>query len=120
MDRQRTEHTHHNSFRCGSVDHIIAKCSKPPKDNEKQQNIVHFNKRGNHILQKESGNGNDVNDQKIYAYMARMSGSDKSSSRDFDESLQLTNWILDSGATWHTIPQVSGCPRFIIIYRQIH
>ena len=36
-----------------------------------------------------------------------MSGNDKSSSRDFGESLQLTNLILDSVATCHMTPQVS-------------
>ena len=32
----------------------------------------------------------------MYASMARMSGNDKSSSGYFGDSLQLTNWILDS------------------------
>ena len=36
-----------------------------------------------------------------------MSGNDKSSSRDFGESSQLTNLILDSVATCHMTPQVS-------------
>ena len=36
--------------------------------------------------------------------MARMYSNDGSSSRDFG---QLTNWILDSGATCHMTPQVS-------------
>ena len=40
--------------------------------------------------------------------MARMSDNDESPSRDFGESSQLTNWILDSGATFHMTPQVSG------------
>ena len=30
-----------------------------------------------------------------------------SGSRDFGDSPQLTNWILDSGATCHVTPQVS-------------
>ena len=34
-------------FRCGSEDHIIAKCSNPPKDNKKRQNKVRFSERGN-------------------------------------------------------------------------
>ena len=38
--------------------------------------------------------------------MARMSDNDKSSSRYFDDSLQQTNWILDSGATCYITPQV--------------
>ena len=38
--------------------------------------------------------------------MTRMSDDEESSSRDFGDSLQLTNWILDSGATCHMTPQV--------------
>ena len=38
--------------------------------------------------------------------MARMSDNDKSPSRDFGDSSQLTNLSLDSGATCHMMPQV--------------
>ena len=38
--------------------------------------------------------------------MAWISGNDESFSRDFGDSLQLTNWILDPGATCHMTPQV--------------
>ena len=38
--------------------------------------------------------------------MARMYDNDKSPSRDFGDSSQLTNWILDSGSTCHMKPQV--------------
>ena len=31
--------------------------------------------------------------------MARMFGNDKNSTKYFGDSLQLTNWVLDSGAT---------------------
>ena len=34
-------------FRCGSEDHIIAKCPKPPKDNKKRRKQVNFNEKGN-------------------------------------------------------------------------
>ena len=40
--------------------------------------------------------------------MARMSDNDECSSRDFGDSSQLTIWILDSGATCHMAPHVSG------------
>ena len=40
--------------------------------------------------------------------MALMSGNDESCRRDFVHSFQLTNYILDSGATCHITPQVSG------------
>ena len=46
---------------------------------------------------KEWENGANYNDQKIYAYMARMYDNDEIPSRDFGDSSQLTNWILDSG-----------------------
>ena len=39
--------------------------------------------------------------------MTQMSGNDESPSRDFGESLQFTNWVLDSVATCHMKPQVS-------------
>ena len=39
--------------------------------------------------------------------MAQMSGNEKRSSTDFGDSLQLTNWILDSGAKCHMTPQDS-------------
>ena len=39
--------------------------------------------------------------------MARMSDNDKCPSGNFGESSQLTNWILDSGATCHMAPQIS-------------
>ena len=37
-----------------------------------------------------------------------MYSNDNSSSRYFGDSLQLTDWILDSGTTCHMTPQVSG------------
>ena len=39
--------------------------------------------------------------------MARMFSNDKRSSDKYGDSLQLSNWILDSGATCHTTPEVS-------------
>ena len=79
---------------------------KPPKDNKKQQNQVRFSERGNRASKKECKNGDNYNDQNIYVYMSRMSGNDKISSRDFGDSFQLTNWILDSGETCHMTLQV--------------
>ena len=57
--------------------------------------------------QKESNNGDNDNYQKIYASMARISGNGKNFSIYFGGSLQLTNFILDSGATCHMKLQVS-------------
>ena len=39
--------------------------------------------------------------------MARMSNDDKLKNKDYDDSSQLTNWILDSGVTCHMTPEVS-------------
>ena len=36
-----------------------------------------------------------------------MSGNNKCPSGKFGDSSQLTNWILDSGATCHMTPEVS-------------
>ena len=38
--------------------------------------------------------------------MASMSSNNESSSEKYGDSSQLTNWILDSGATCHTTPEV--------------
>ena len=50
-------------FRCGSEDHMIAKCPKQ----------VYFNERGNYTWD----NGENNSDCKIYASMPRMSSNDK-------------------------------------------
>ena len=92
-----TERTPRKCFRCGSEYHLIAKCPKPPKDKKKRWKQVSFNEKGNHAC------GNDKN---IYASMARMSGNDECSSELFCDSSQLTNWILDSGATCHMTPEL--------------
>ena len=39
--------------------------------------------------------------------MVRMSGNDEFQSGNFGDDFQQTNWILDSGATWHMTPEVS-------------
>ena len=40
--------------------------------------------------------------------MARISGNDKCPCETFGDSLQLTNWILDSWATCHMTAEVYG------------
>ena len=102
-DNTRTEHTPRKCFRCGSEDPLIAKILKPPRDNEKQRNQVRFNEKGNSACKNSENNS----DQKIYAYMARISGNDECPSEKIGDSSQLTNWILDSGATCHMEPDVS-------------
>ena len=90
-------------FRRGSEDQLIVKSLNPPKENEKRRKQVYFNEKGNHTCNNKENNS----DQKIYASMARMSGNDKFPSGNFGDSSQLTNWILDSGATYSMIPEVS-------------
>ena len=81
---------------------MIAKCPKPPRDNEKRRKQVGFNRKGNRACD----NGENDDDHKINASMARMSSNDKRSSEKYGDSSQLTNWILDLGATCHTKPEV--------------
>ena len=47
LDNRKTERTSRKCFRCGSKDHLIAKCPNPPKDNKKRQKQVRFNDKGN-------------------------------------------------------------------------
>ena len=87
MDNRRTEYTPRKCFRCGSEDHLIAKCPNPPKDNEKWKNKVRFNENFNRAYD----NGENNSYQKIYASMARMSVNDECPSGNFGGSSQLTN-----------------------------
>ena len=82
-------------FRCVSEDHLITKCPKPSKDSEKKRKKVSFNEKGNSA----KDNSDDDDDLKVYAYMAQMSNDEVSKNKDYGDSSQLTNWILDSGAT---------------------
>ena len=82
---------------------MITKFPKPPTDNEKRRNQVRFNEKVNRAYD----NGENYDDHKIYASMARMSSDDERKSGEYGDSLQLTNWILDSEATCHMTPEVS-------------
>ena len=81
---------------------MIAKCPKPPKDNEKRRKQVRLNEKVNCACD----NGEDNDDRKIYASMAQMSSDDERKSVKYGDSSPLTNWILDSGATCHMTPEV--------------
>ena len=100
---RHTECPPRGCFRCGSEDHIIAKCSKPPRDNEKRQSKLRFNEKVNCACD----NGENNYDHKIHASMAQMSSNDKRKSEKYSDSLQLTNWILYLGATCHMTPEVA-------------
>ena len=77
MDNRRTKRTLQKCFRYVSEDHIIAKCPKPPKENEKRKIQVHFNEIGNCASQKEFENEKNNHNQYIYEFIARMSNYDK-------------------------------------------
>ena len=94
---------HLETFRCGSKDHLIEKCPKPPKDNEKRQNQVLFYERVNFACD----NSKNTSDQNRYASMARMSGNENFPSGNFGDISQFTDWILDYEATCHITPEVS-------------
>ena len=66
---------------------MIAKCPKPPKDNEKWKKQVRYHEKGNSVC----NNGKNNSDQNIYAYMARMSGNAECPSETFGDSSQLTH-----------------------------
>ena len=82
---------------------MISKCPKPPKDNEKRRKQVRLNENVNRACD----NGKNNNDHKIYASMARMPSNEERSSDKYGDSLQLTNWFLDSVATCHMTLEVS-------------
>ena len=82
---------------------MIIKCPKPPKDNEKRRKQVCFNEKVNHTCD----NSENKSDQKIYASVARMSSNDERSSKEYGDSSQLNNCILDSGETCHMTPELS-------------
>ena len=102
-ENRQTERTPRKYFRCGYEDHIIAKFPKSPKENDKRRKQIRFNEKVNCLCY----NGENNSDQSIYSYMVRMSGNDKFPSGNFDDSSQLTNWILDSEANCHMTPEIS-------------
>ena len=74
-------------FKCGSEDHIIEKCPKPPKDIEKRHKSEKSKEKSNCAC----NNSDDDNDLKVYASMAQMSSDDKIENKDYGDSSQLTN-----------------------------
>ena len=88
---------------CGSEDHLIAKFPKPSKEGKNKRKKVSFNEKGNSA----KDNSDNDDDLKVYTSMAHMSNDDVSENKDYGNSSQLTNWILDSGATFHMTPEVT-------------
>ena len=82
-DNKQMELTPWKCFRCGPEDHLIEKCPKPPKENEKRRKQVCFNEKVNRACDNSKNNSN----QNIYTSMARMYGNYKCPSRKFGDSL---------------------------------
>ena len=82
---------------------MIAKCPKPLKDSEKRRKSEKSKEKGNSAC----NNSDDDDELKVYASMARMSSDDKRENKDYGDSSQLINWILDSGDTYHMTPEVT-------------
>ena len=58
-------------------------------------------------IDKTSENSTDeIESQKIYASMARMSNNAESPRRNYGDSSQLANWMIDSGETCHMTPEI--------------
>ena len=79
---------------------MIAKYPKPPKDNKKRRKQVRFNEKG----YRACDNSKHTNDHNIYTSMAQMSTNDEHKIEKYGDGLQLTNWIIDSGAMCHMKP----------------
>ena len=69
-------------FRCGSEDHKIIKCPKPPKDSEKRRKSEKSKEKGNRACD----NSDDDDELKVYASMERMSNDDKRENKDYGDS----------------------------------
>ena len=82
---------------------MIAKFHKPPKYSKKRRKSDKSKEKCNRACD----NSDDDNDLKVYASMSRMSNDDKHENKYYGDSSQLTNWILDSGATCHMTLEVT-------------
>ena len=90
-------------FRCILKDHFITNYPKPDTSEKK----VHWNTekpktrayRSTKIYKTPDNSTYKSNPQKIYMSMEHMSSNAETTRRDFGDSSQRTNWILDSGAT---------------------
>ena len=82
---------------------MIAKFPKPPKDSEKRRK----SEKSKEKVNRACDNSDDEDELKVYTSMTRMSSDDKRKNKIYGNSSQLTNWILDSGATFHMTPEVT-------------
>ena len=111
MRNERNSQKPHTCFRCGLEDHFIAYFTKPDNSDKKVHWSTENHKtrvyRSTKIGKTSENSTNETESQKIYASMARMSTNAESPRRYYGYSLQLTNCILDSSATYLTTPEIS-------------
>ena len=98
-------------FRCGLESHFIDIFLKPDTSNKK----FHWNTKKPKIcayiskkIDKTPENiTEEIKSQKIYAPIAHMYSNSKSPRNNYGDRSQLTNMILDSGATCHMTTEIS-------------
>ena len=98
-------------FRFGLEDHFIELFPKTGT----LENKVHWNTekpktcayRSMKIDKKSENSTDERNPQRIYVSMAHTSINAESPRRYYDDILQQTNWILESGETYHTTLDIS-------------
>ena len=119
-------HTEHNGqkpntyFKCGLDDHFVANCQKPDTlENKVNWNMENPKNRAYRYMEMDKMSDNSIDQsecQKIYTSMAPMSSNAESTRRYFGDSSQLSNWIIDSGATCHMTPDISDFISIIFHY----
>ena len=97
-------------FKCGPKDHFIANRPKPETSDKK----FHRNKENSktrayrpmQIYKTLENITNQIESQNIFASMEHMYSNAETLGRDFVDSSQPTNFILDSGGTCHMTPAI--------------
>ena len=98
-------------FRCGSEDHFIANFPTPDTSDKKVHWKIEKPKTRAYKQNKKDNTSKNSREKskshKIYASMAHEYSNVESPRRNYGDSSQLTDWILDSGVTCHITPDFS-------------